>query len=89
MQVRNGILKGESYLQVAAKGGEASVLDNKIVVNKADEVTLYLAAGTNFKNYKDASGDATVACKNALKSLQGKTYDEVKTAHIKDRKSVV
>ncbi|MEO6000092.1 MAG: glycoside hydrolase family 95 protein [Chitinophagaceae bacterium] len=82
VQVRNGIMKGESYLKVVAKGGEVSVLDNKIVINKSDEVTLYLSAGTNFKNYKDASGDPSVACISALKSIQGKTYEQIKNAHI-------
>ncbi len=84
VQVKNSIMKGESYLRITSKGGSVNVMDNKIVVNKADEVTLYLAAGTNFKNYKDASGDPSAACKKALAGLASKTYNRVKAEHTRE-----
>jgi alpha-L-fucosidase 2 len=87
VQVRNGIMKGESYLQVVPRGGETVVTGDRIVVTRADEVTLYLTAGTNFKNYNDASGDPAAACVRALNSIQGKTYEQVKAEHIKEYQS--
>jgi alpha-L-fucosidase 2 len=84
VKVRNGALRGESYLQAKVKGGTINIADNKIVINKADEATLYLTAGTNYKNYADITNDPTLPCTNALKSIAAKTYEQVKTAHIKE-----
>ncbi|MBD0376459.1 MAG: glycoside hydrolase N-terminal domain-containing protein, partial [Flavisolibacter sp.] len=81
LKVRNGALHGESYLQVVTTKGTAIVQNDKIVVSSADEVTLYLTAGTNYKNYKDVSADPVASCKMALQSVQGKTYNQIKTAH--------
>ena len=39
--------------------GKLSVNDKKIVVENASEATLYIAAATNYVNYKDVSGDAS------------------------------
>ena len=82
VQVRNGALHGKSYLQVITKGGTVSIDSGKLVIANADEATLYLTAGTNYKNYKDISADPATPCISALKSLQNKNYEQVKTAHI-------
>lgn len=81
LKVRNGALRGESYLHVETKG-KTNIDGDKIVVSDADDVTLYLSAGTNFKNYKDVSGDPNAICKKALESISGKSYDQIKAAHI-------
>ena len=41
-------------LQAKTSGGTVNITGNKIVIAGADEATLYLTAGTNYKNYKDA-----------------------------------
>lgn len=84
LQVRNGALRGESYLQVVAKGGKAFVENDKIIVDKADDVTLYLTAGTNYENFKDVTADPVTVCTKALASVKGKTYEQVKTAHVQE-----
>jgi alpha-L-fucosidase 2 len=56
----------------------------KIKIEGADEVTLYLTAATNYKNYRDVSANPAAACINALKSITGKTYAQIKQAHIKE-----
>lgn len=84
VQVRNGALHGESYLRVVTRSGTLKIDDDKIIVSNADEATLYLTAGTNYKNYKDVSANASLPCINALKSINGKTYNEIKQAHIKE-----
>jgi beta-galactosidase len=84
LQVRNGALKGKSYLYATAKGGTITVLNDRIVIDNADEATLYLVAATNYKNYKDVSGNPGTDCVNALLALRGKSYDEIKAAHIKE-----
>jgi alpha-L-fucosidase 2 len=82
VQVRNGALHGKAYMQVITKGGTVSIDSGKLIITNADEATLYLTAGTNYKNYKDVTADAAAPCINALKSLQNKNYEQVKAAHI-------
>jgi len=84
VKVRTGALRGESYLRVVAKSGTVKIDNGKLFVDKADEATVYLTAGTNYKNYKDISADPKQPCINALASVAGKTYQQIKAAHIKE-----
>lgn len=84
IQVRHGAIKAVSHLQLLIKGGRLSITDGKMIVTAADEATLYLTAGTNYKNFKDVSADPVKPCVIALGSLKGKSYDQVKAAHIKE-----
>jgi alpha-L-fucosidase 2 len=83
-KLRTGILKGMSYVEVVSTGGELLITDSRIIVRNADEATLYLTAGTNFKNYQDVSANPAHPCINALRSINGKTYSQIKNAHIKE-----
>jgi alpha-L-fucosidase 2 len=84
LKVRNGALRGESYLRIQAANGTIKIDGNKLIIVGADEATLYLTAGTNYKNYRDVSANPAAACINGLQSLKGKTYNAVKAAHIKE-----
>jgi alpha-L-fucosidase 2 len=84
VKVRNGALRGESFLRVVAAKGKVSIKNNKIEIDNSDEVTLYLTAATNYKNYKDVSGDPLAICHKALRSINDKTYREIKAAHTKE-----
>jgi alpha-L-fucosidase 2 len=86
LQVSNGVLKGESWLYVDAKGGTVAVNDSSINVQQANEVTFYLVAATSYKNYKDASADPEMLCKQVVQKVKGQLYASVKDAHIKDYK---
>ncbi|MDB5193641.1 MAG: glycoside hydrolase family 95 protein [Segetibacter sp.] len=81
VKVKNGALKGESFLKVVINKGKATIENNKIVVSNADDVTLYLTAATNYKNYKDVTADANALAKKDLQALKGKTYTQIKAAH--------
>lgn len=84
LRIRDGALKGESYLAVKAAGGRVTVTDNGITVEEADSVSLFLAAATNFKNFKDVSGNPAAACKKTLQRLEKKDYQALKAAHIRE-----
>lgn len=86
LQVKNGSLKGVSYLHVTTIKGSVTITDSSIVLRNADEATFYLVAGTNFKNYKDVSGDPDAICKQALQKIRGTSYATIKAAHISDYK---
>lgn len=82
VKVRTGVLQGKSYMQVVLKGGSVKTDNGKLIIDNADEATLYLTAGTSYKNYKDVTADAAQPCIKALASVKGKTYGLIKSAHI-------
>ena len=84
VKVKNGALHGTSYLQVRIKNGSLKINGNRIIVSNSDEAEIYLTAGTNFKNYKDISGNALVRCTSALQSVAQKTWLQIRDAHLKE-----
>lgn len=84
VKVRTGVLKGKSYLQVVTKGGTVKVDNGKLLIDHADEATIYLTAGTTYKNYNDISADAAQPCIKALASVRGKTYAQIRSAHVNE-----
>ncbi len=86
VKVRVGELKGKSYMQIKTDGGSVTVDNGKLIISNADEATIFLTAGTNYKNYKDITADPSQPCVTALKSLEGKTYQQIKAAHVAEYK---
>jgi len=84
VSVKDGAVKGESRLTALVKNGELKIVNKKITIINADEVTLYLTAGTNFVNANDVSGHPATANEHALAKLKNKTYAQLKKAHIQD-----
>lgn len=87
LQVKDGALKGESRLTAIVKNGTLKTANQKLSISNADEVTLYLTAGTNFVNADDVSGNPATANTKALTSLKGKTYQQLKQGHLKEYQS--
>jgi alpha-L-fucosidase 2 len=83
-KVRNGVLRGVSYLYADAKKGKLTVTNQGISITGADEATLYLTAATNFKTYKDVTGNPEALCQKAIQGIRLKTYAAVKAAHVAD-----
>ena len=63
-------------------GGQVEKTDSTLVVRNANLATIYISIGTNFKNFKDLSGDAEQMAESYLKEAAAKSYDEIKQAHI-------
>jgi alpha-L-fucosidase 2 len=84
VQVKDGALKGESRLMAVVKSGVVKIVNNKLQVSNADEVSLYLSAGTNFVNARDVSGDPAVRNDQALLAVKDKSYASIKEAHIRE-----
>lgn len=84
VKVKDGAMEGKSYLQVNALNGSITNTDNTITISNADEAVIYLTAGTNFKNYTDVSADPALPCITALNGTAGKTYAQIKTAHLNE-----
>jgi alpha-L-fucosidase 2 len=84
VKVRTGILEGKSYMQIVSKGGVLTINNGQLKMLNADEATIYLTAGTSYKNYQNVSANPAQPCIGALASIKGKTYQQIKTAHIKE-----
>lgn len=87
LQVKDGALKGESRLTATIKNGSVKVINNKLQISNADEVTLYLTAGTNFINAQNVAGNAGESNEKAMSDLKDKTFATLKDAHIKEYQS--
>lgn len=84
LQVKDGALKGESILKVNAIGGKTKVKNGQIEISGANEVVLYLTAATNYKNFKDVSGNAAALAKADMNKLGKQQYAELLKAHVKE-----
>lgn len=84
VRVRDGVLRGVSYLRVSAKGGHVTVSDQRLQVENADEATLTLTAATNFKTYLDTSGEPEKMAAKAADAAARLPYEALKTAHVAD-----
>lgn len=74
----------EARLKVVNEGGELIHSENSIQIKNAKSATLLLVAATSFVSYKDISANPGERCNNYLKKLAGKSYEEIKSEHIKD-----
>ena len=68
-------------MAVQTKGGKTSCAGGCISVVGADEATLYLAIGTNVKNYKDITGNEVAQSKERLHNAMALGYDALKEKH--------
>lgn len=69
---------------VSAKGGSVSAENGAITVKDADEVTIYISIGTNFKDYTDVSADENAVAAQWLAPFEKaeKNYDSALEASI-------
>lgn len=78
---KKGKLRYQVQVQPKVEGGKVAYTDSGINITNANTVTIYIAIGTNFINYKDLSGNETEKAAAALKSAT-KGFDAIKAAHI-------
>ncbi|KOP38212.1 glycoside hydrolase family 95 protein [Flavobacterium sp. WLB] len=77
-----GKVKFQGRLSAKNKGGEIDASNGVLSINKADEVILYISIATNFKDYKDISGDEIAKSKDYLAKAEVKDFETIKKAHI-------
>lgn len=78
-------IEGKVRFAAAARiepvGGELEILsDSTLQVRHADEAIIYVSIGTNFRNYKDVSGDAPRQARNYLANA-GRSYRKALRDH--------
>ena len=79
-----GKLRFEGQVKVVAEGGTVRTDDVDLWVEKADAVTLYFTAATNFVNYHDVSADPHARVEAVWKNMAGKSYNQIRDAAVKD-----
>ncbi|MFD2720653.1 glycoside hydrolase N-terminal domain-containing protein [Hymenobacter monticola] len=84
VEVRDGVLRGVSYLRAEGSHGKITVTDDQIQIENSDEVTLYLTAATNFKSCQDVSGQPEKLAKQALDKASKRNYEDLKAEHVRD-----
>lgn len=77
-----GVIRFHGCAKVDRKGGTLLSRDGVLSVENADEATIYVSIGTNFKNYKDVSGDPVARATGYLAAVEGKSFAELKKAHV-------
>ncbi|WMI66212.1 glycoside hydrolase family 95 protein [Aestuariibaculum sp. YM273] len=78
-----GKVKFQGRMTAKHDGGQVSVKNGIISVEKANEVTLYISIATNFVNYKDISADYIAKSKGFLDKAITKDFQTIKEAHVK------
>jgi alpha-L-fucosidase 2 len=78
----------EARLKVIHNGGRLDQEENLIDISDANDATLLLVAATSFVNYRDISAKPSDRCERYLRSLEGKSYAELKNKHIEDHSSL-
>ena len=75
-------LRYEARLEASVRGGELRVDDDRLLVHRADEVTLRLAAATSFVSYKDVSADPAARVDAVMRAASAKTFEQVRAEHV-------
>jgi alpha-L-fucosidase 2 len=83
-----GKIRYQGRVKAFADGGNVRVENADLIITNADAVTLYIAAETNFVNYKDVSADPDYRNERTFQSLEGKSYDEIKKTHIEEHQKL-
>jgi alpha-L-fucosidase 2 len=87
-QVQEDGIRFESVAQVKSEGGSLAADDRGIRVTGADALEIRLVVATNFRNFRDLSEDPAAKCRGVLGAVAGKSYDQLRQAHVVDHQSL-
>ncbi len=87
-EISKGEMKFAAHLRVLATDGKVNVSGDALEITHATHATLVLTAATNFVNYRDLSADPVARSKVDLDRLGGKSFAELRAAHIADHQKL-
>ena len=82
------VLKYAARLLVKNEGGTVAAKDGHIDVSRADVATLVLTGATSYRKYNDVSGNPVELTSGTIKSAAGRSYGELRDAHLTDYRSL-
>lgn len=78
-----GKVKATTLVKVVNQGGSKNIVSDSIInISKADVVDVYISVGTNFKNYKDISGNSLQQAEYYMNGADKKSFDEYLSNHV-------
>jgi alpha-L-fucosidase 2 len=86
--IDDSAIRYEAKLALISRGGEVTWRDGKIKVNGADEAVLVLAGATNFRDYRDVSGDPKAENEKYLQAAARSGFDHLRSDHIRDHQNL-
>lgn len=79
---KSGQVRFKTLIYPKVEGGTVTVEENAIEIADANVVTIYVSIGTNFKNYKDLSGDESKLTFDFLSKAIKRPYNKAKADHV-------
>src|SRR5499426_4029419 len=76
-------LKFQSTLKALAEGGAVVAQGDRLVISKANAVTLLVAASTNYRG-----ADPQATCERQIKQAAAQSYAKLREAHVADYQSL-
>ena len=85
-------MRFECWLRIIPDGGALQADGNRLQVTGANAATLLIATGTGYKNYYQApdisSGVIASGCRARLDAASAKTYEKLRSDHIRDHQKL-
>jgi alpha-L-fucosidase 2 len=78
----------EARLRVLATGGTVQSSVDSISIQNADSVLLLLVAATDYVDFQNISADPSARCEQYLSAIDGKTFSQLRDAHVTDRRAL-
>jgi len=79
---KKGKVKFTTIVKPNVTGGHIERTDSSIIISNADKVVVYVSIGTNFKSYKDISGNDELKAQSLLDAAFSKEFLQLKQDHI-------
>jgi alpha-L-fucosidase 2 len=87
-QPAESAIRFEARLAGQSEDGRVASHDGRLTVTGAKSATFLLAGATNFKNYRDISGDPAQRNIATLAASRPKHYDALRAEHIRDHQAL-
>ncbi len=79
-----GQLRYQSRVKIINSGGKVSSEADRVSVENADQALILVTAATSFKKFDDVSGDPEAIAKEKVAASAGKSFDNLRKAHLAD-----
>ncbi|MEI7732719.1 MAG: glycoside hydrolase N-terminal domain-containing protein [Verrucomicrobiota bacterium] len=83
----NGV-QFESRAQVSVEGGQLAAETGALTVTGATSLLVRLVGASSFKNYQDISADPAARCMELMGRVTGKSWEQLKQAHLADHQAL-
>lgn len=81
---KKGKVRFQAQVQPILEGGRVTTTDSTLQITDANAATIYISIGTNFKSYKDISGNEAEKAAGFLTSAIKSKYKKARNEHIEN-----